>query len=132
MSLTRWHHTRPRHGHRHSSTSTLTAPVWPPERESGAVEVEPELRASWTLDLGTSRAADGVLDDLLTRHREAHRRYHTLSHVAHVLRAVAELLPEVEVPDPVAVRLAAWFHDAIYDPRSTVNEADSAALAERL
>lgn len=94
--------------------------------------MESELRASWVLDLGTSPAADAVLDELLDRHREPHRHYHTLSHVAHVLRAAGELMAAVPVADPRAVRLAAWFHDAIYDPRSSTNEADSAALAGRL
>ena len=94
--------------------------------------METELRASWTLDLGTGRGADAVLDDLLLRHREPHRRYHTLAHVAHVLRALRGLLAEVPVPDPVAVRLGGWFHDAVYEPASTTNEADSAALAERV
>lgn len=93
--------------------------------------MEAELRASWTLDLGTGRASQDALDDLLTRHREPQRRYHTTIHVAHVLRSVTELLTEVPVPDPTAVRLATWFHDAIYEPGSSSNEADSATLAER-
>jgi len=84
------------------------------------------------LDLGASHAADTVLDELFTRHREAHRHYHTLTHVAHVLRTAGELMAAVPVADPRAVRLAAWFHDAIYDPRSATNEDDSAALAARL
>jgi predicted metal-dependent HD superfamily phosphohydrolase len=84
------------------------------------------------LDLGAGHAADAVLDELLARHREPHRHYHTLTHVAHVLRTAGELMAAVPVADPRAVRLAAWFHDAIYDPRSATNEVDSAALAERL
>ena len=99
-------------------------------RQVGGVEAE--LRASWSLDLGTAPGARAVLDELLARHREPHRRYHTLTHVAHVLRVVSELLPHVEVPDPVAVRLAAWFHDAVYQPTSSTNESDSASLARRL
>lgn len=93
--------------------------------------MEAELRASWTLDLGTGRASQDALDDLLARYREPQRRYHTVTHVAHVLRSVTELLAEVPVPDPTSVRLAAWFHDAVYQPASASNEADSAALAER-
>ncbi|MDG4806478.1 metal-dependent phosphohydrolase [Micromonospora sp. WMMD1120] len=66
---------------------------------------------------------------LLARWREPHRHYHTPTHLAAVLDVVdqhADLADQVD-----AVRLAAWFHDAVYDPRATgdANERDSAALA---
>jgi predicted metal-dependent HD superfamily phosphohydrolase len=70
---------------------------------------------------------DAPVDDLLARHREPQRRYHTAVHVMWVLRHVDELLT-ADVDAPV-VRAAALFHDAVYDPRSSSNEADSAALA---
>lgn len=65
--------------------------------------------------------------ELLERHAEPHRRYHVLAHVAHVLdhlETTAEALP-----DDRALRLAAWYHDAVHDPRAGDNEAASAALA---
>jgi predicted metal-dependent HD superfamily phosphohydrolase len=47
-----------------------------------------------------------------------------------VVRHVEELLPAMgDAIDRDAVVAAALFHDAIYDPRSATNEADSAALA---
>ena len=94
-------------------------------------EVELELRQLWSLDVVRGRAGDALFDDLCSRHREPHRRYHGLAHVLHVLRSIGELLPANPVPDPGAVRLAAWFHDAIYDAASTTNELDSADLARR-
>jgi len=65
--------------------------------------------------------------DLLARYAEPHRRYHTAAH----LRAVLDLLFLDLAVDPGAVALAAWFHDAIYDPRAPrgANEEASAALA---
>ena len=72
-----------------------------------------------------------VLEHLLARHREPHRRYHTATHVMWVCRHVDHLLAHHPVDDADAVHAAALFHDAVHDPRSTTNEVDSAALAER-
>lgn len=97
---------------------------------------EVELGRVWRRLVGTGhgRAADAAFDALLARHREPHRRYHTATHVMWVLRHVDEMTAQVDRPDRVdididAVRAAALFHDAIYDPRSSTNEADSAVLA---
>lgn len=67
--------------------------------------------------------------DLLRRYAETHRRYHTTAHLAEVLDHVEELA--AEAADAGAVRLAAWFHDAVYDPARGDNEERSAVLAER-
>jgi predicted metal-dependent HD superfamily phosphohydrolase len=58
---------------------------------------------------------------------EPHRRYHDLAHLAAVLGLV-DVLAEAAA-DPVAVRLAAWYHDVAYDPRREDNEQVSAARA---
>jgi predicted metal-dependent HD superfamily phosphohydrolase len=68
--------------------------------------------------------------DLLRRYAEPHRRYHTTEHLAAVLDHVDELLAEADDAD--AVRQAAWFHDAVYDPSRDDNEERSAVLAERM
>jgi predicted metal-dependent HD superfamily phosphohydrolase len=95
--------------------------------------MEEELRDRWAADSGRDRAANEALDSLLSRYREAQRRYHGTAHVLRVLRAVDEIMAVTAVVDPAAIRLAAWYHDAIYDPRADAgaNEAASAALAER-
>ena len=95
--------------------------------------VEEELHDRWAADLGRDRVATTTLDRLLTRYREPHRAYHTLAHVLRVLRDIDELLGAVIVPDGAAVRLAAWYHDAVYDPRAGagINERASASLARR-
>lgn len=66
--------------------------------------------------------------NLVARYAEPHRRYHDLTHLDDVLRRVDELAHHATDPD--AVRLAAWFHDAVYDPTATDNEEQSAQLAE--
>lgn len=68
-------------------------------------------------------------DNLLTRWAEPQRRYHTTEHLAAVLDRIDELAGHAAEPD--VVRLAAWFHDAVYRPDRSENEERSAALAER-
>lgn len=88
-------------------------------------------RQLWLSDVGRSPAAGVAFDALIARYREPHRQYHGLAHVQRVVSDTNELVRSLAVPDRVAVRLAAWYHDAVYDPRSTTNEQDSATLADR-
>ncbi len=101
----------------------------------------PALITWWGLDirqLAPEAHADTVAaigSDLLARLDEPHRRYHNAQHVVEMFWALEDLQTGGEVEDreaPVA-RLAAWFHDAVYEPMAPggQNEADSAALAER-
>lgn len=60
---------------------------------------------------------------LIARWSEPHRGYHNLEHLLLMLELLA-----AQDAEP-ATMLAAWYHDAIYDPRSETNEADSAELA---
>jgi predicted metal-dependent HD superfamily phosphohydrolase len=68
-------------------------------------------------------------DNLLGRWQEPQRRYHTLTHLTAVLDHI-DVLQEY-ADDPDLVRLAAWFHDAVYLPDRSENEERSARLAER-
>ncbi len=64
---------------------------------------------------------------LLGRWAEPHRAYHDLAHLDEVLARVGGLA--AEAADADTVRLAAWFHDAVYDPAAPDNEQRSADLA---
>jgi predicted metal-dependent HD superfamily phosphohydrolase len=68
--------------------------------------------------------------DLLARYAEPQRAYHDGRHLTEVLAAVDLLADQADDVD--AVRLAAWYHDAVYDPLAAagVNEDASAALAD--
>jgi predicted metal-dependent HD superfamily phosphohydrolase len=77
--------------------------------------------------VGLDDPGDGDGRELLLRWQEPHRRYHDEQHLAAVLAHVDILADEADDID--AVRLAGWFHDAIYEPGATDNEAASAALA---
>ncbi|WP_225824557.1 hypothetical protein [Streptomyces naphthomycinicus] len=68
-------------------------------------------------------------DNLLARWQEPQRKYHTVAHLTAVLDHVDVL--ETYAADPDTVRLAAWFHDAVYLPDRSENEERSARLAER-
>lgn len=70
---------------------------------------------------------------LLARWSEPARRYHTVRHLAEVLGAVDELAGAGSCSPSEAgtARLAAWYHDVVYDPRAAAgsNEHRSAAIA---
>lgn len=92
---------------------------------------EHELRAAWSRCFEDTRDARALFDSLLGRHRETHRHYHGVRHVTWVVRHVEALAPTEPVDDLGAVVVAAFFHDAVYDPRVSDNEAASALLADR-
>jgi predicted metal-dependent HD superfamily phosphohydrolase len=89
------------------------------------------LRAAWAGLVRSraipARAAEEAFTDLLRRYSEPHRRYHGPGHLAEVLGVIDRLGDLAD--DLCSVRLAAWFHDAVYDPRAGDNEERSAAYA---
>lgn len=74
-------------------------------------------------------AADAWGRELLALWRQPHRRYHDVQHLAEVLDRVDLLAHHARDLD--AVRLAAWMHDTVYDPRAAAgaNEVASGDLA---
>lgn len=89
-----------------------------------------ELLAAWGRLLPDRADWPAAGMDLLTRYAEPHRHYHDHTHLAETLAAVDRLTGHARNPD--ACRLAAWFHDAVHDPRRADNEDASAALATRV
>jgi predicted metal-dependent HD superfamily phosphohydrolase len=90
-------------------------------------EQHADLMARWQATLPHQ---EPMGEALIQRYREPHRRYHNLDHLQHVLRMIDELADDHDV---FLVRLAAWFHDAIYDipTRELTNEDASARLSLR-
>lgn len=91
------------------------------------------LTARWAAlgrELGWSDNAAPIATSLLSCYGEAHRRYHGVAHLTAVLTVLDELSDPSDGP-AASSRLAAWFHDAVYDPRAADNEERSAALARR-
>jgi len=99
----------------------------------------PALITWWTLDarqLAPEAHNDAVARigaDLLDRWTDPARSYHTTTHLVEMFWALEDLEQAGEIDDRqgVLARIAAWFHDAVYDPRAAGgdNEAKSAALA---
>ncbi|MFD8973202.1 MULTISPECIES: hypothetical protein [Streptomyces] len=101
-------------------------------------EEHPELLQRWNATLLAARAGHEGPDpapygrNLLSRWAEPQRRYHTVDHLRAVLDRIDELADQGgEGGELELVRLAAWFHDAVYRPDRSENEERSAALAER-
>lgn len=86
-----------------------------------------ELRDRWNHLLPDAKPLG---QDLLGRYAEPHRAYHDQRHLTEMLDTIDQLADEASDPD--SVRLAAWFHDAVYDPQAPAgaNEESSAQLAE--
>lgn len=73
---------------------------------------------------------NAVYDDLVARYSEPHRAYHTLTHIQHCLNEFWQI--RNLVTRPVALELALWYHDAIYDTKTNDNEEKSATLARTM
>jgi predicted metal-dependent HD superfamily phosphohydrolase len=89
-------------------------------------------RERWTrLWNNASGHGDGSawFEILSMRYAEPHRHYHN---ARHIVECLAEFDPaQTLASQPVAVELAIWFHDAIYDTHAQDNEERSADLAEQ-
>jgi predicted metal-dependent HD superfamily phosphohydrolase len=88
---------------------------------------EAELLERWNATLPGQQELG---ENLIVRYGEPHRRYHTTKHLLHLLTMIDQLADD---HDLFLVRLAGWYHDAIYAiPVGQVsNEEASARLALR-
>jgi predicted metal-dependent HD superfamily phosphohydrolase len=81
--------------------------------------------------VGIHRDSKEAFRDLERHYCEAHRHYHNPRHIDECLQEFD--LARGEAANPVALELAIWFHDVIYDPHANDNEERSAKLTiERL
>ena len=82
---------------------------------------------AWAALAGDSPTSRTEWAALVAAWSEPHRRYHGLAHLAAVLGLVGRL--SGDAADPAAVALAAWYHDAVYQPARDDNEQVSAERA---
>src|SRR4051812_35235818 len=79
-----------------------------------------ELEGRWPLPDAVPEAVPGAVplrDRLLGAYADPRRHYHDVRHLRDVLDRLDELEAHGVAFDPLTVRLAAWFHDAVYDAR---------------
>ncbi|MEO3430790.1 hypothetical protein AAFN88_18190 [Pelagibius sp. CAU 1746] len=67
-----------------------------------------------------------LMTALRRRYAESQRHYHTWRHIEMLLELFEEVRHRLD--DPAAVSAALYYHDAVYDPQRSDNEARSAAL----
>jgi predicted metal-dependent HD superfamily phosphohydrolase len=79
------------------------------------------------LGVGDSPALRGLYGDVRRRYSEPHRHYHTEQHLAECFENIRDIISLAE--HPAEVKVALWFHDAIYDTRRQDNEERSAEWA---
>lgn len=68
-----------------------------------------------------------LFDNLCRSYSEPHRKYHTLAHLTWLFDRLETHADEIG--DPARLAFATWYHDIVYDPRRTDNEAKSAERA---
>jgi predicted metal-dependent HD superfamily phosphohydrolase len=91
---------------------------------TSSMQLDSRFGALWQTCSQGGDAGSDVWRRLAAHYAGPGRFYHNLQHLAHCLSeldAVAD-----RVPDPLAVELAIWFHDVIYDSARRDNEARSA------
>jgi predicted metal-dependent HD superfamily phosphohydrolase len=92
------------------------------------------LFISWQNTLETFNvdkiAANQVFTKLVTAYSRHNRHYHTLKHIYQVIKTIDSL--QIYAQDLPSVKLAAWFHDVIYNTQKQDNEQRSAEYATKI
>ena len=84
-------------------------------------------RKAWT-ELGATHSDDQTLRRLILAYEEPERAYHSSDHIRHCFEVFSKLSQQGQ--RPWEIRIALWFHDAIYDPKRSDNELRSADWAK--
>lgn len=90
------------------------------------------LKARWlhlAAEVGIAQQAVAVWLQLAAAYSADGRFYHNLHHIQYVLDIADHL--QNTAANFTAVQLAIWFHDVVYDPRRSDNEAQSADFARQ-
>jgi predicted metal-dependent HD superfamily phosphohydrolase len=87
------------------------------------------LRAHWDrATLGMENRDKWFENKIVAMHSEPGRFYHTLVHLEEMLGFLEFTTPVTDGLDYKSLVLTIFFHDIVYDPKSAINEEDSAQL----
>ena len=92
-----------------------------------------ELNQKWQqcwIDRSQQAEIDLLFEQLVGAYTKPDRHYHNLNHINHVLTTIERF--DLKLQNPIAVKLAAWFHDFVYGSQASDNEFQSAKLAKEL
>ena len=92
-----------------------------------AIRLDPGRWAQLLSAFGIREHETATYDALLAAYSQKHRHYHTVKHIEHCLRELDST--RQLAGEPAEVELALWFHDAVYETRSSNNEERSADWA---
>ena len=95
--------------------------------ETAVANLEADFRNLLESFSGDAAKIGEITGIVVAKYAEEKRFYHNLSHVAAMLSEAEN--SQVEFADGRSVRLAIWFHDAVYNAKRSDNEAASARLA---
>lgn len=109
-----------------------------PRMMTDSASTDSQLWDRWRQVAPDSTVGQDMWIDLVTRWSEPHRAYHNLNHLLQVLQVI-DALTDPALTTNLAltdeslwqVRAAAWFHDVVYEPAASDNEARSADHAAR-
>jgi predicted metal-dependent HD superfamily phosphohydrolase len=79
-------------------------------------------------EIGAKDDGLAVYQELASAYSEPHRHYHNFQHISDCLNEFDSARDLAQLP--LAVELAIWFHDAIYNTRAADNEEKSAEMAK--
>ena len=89
-----------------------------------------QFKQYWSLLAIAHQWSDGlslkVYQRLEAAYTEPHRYYHSVQHIVECLTLFHQI--KAQLNDPLAVEIAIWFHDVIYQPQACHNEKQSAQL----
>jgi predicted metal-dependent HD superfamily phosphohydrolase len=80
-----------------------------------------------TIDIHT---VERVFQELINAYTQPDRYYHNLTHIDNILSTISRFSNMLN--DPLAIYLAGWFHDFVYDSQASDNEDRSMQAAQKL